>query len=122
MFSLCTQTGSSPLGRRRESHGGVCDLAGSSCIVDAGVAAVPPDSRVLTLAEQIIAALPERIKASREVEEEDEEDAMEAEGLFLLLSPDPHSPGLSAMCSMDDPPPPLLSDEFSFEFSDHNYR
>ncbi|XP_042146826.1 LOW QUALITY PROTEIN: calmodulin-binding transcription activator 2 [Ixodes scapularis] len=115
-------SGSSPLGRRRESHGGVCDLAGSSCIVDAGVAAVPPDSRVLTLAEQIIAALPERIKASREVEEEDEEDAMEAEGLFLLLSPDPHSPGLSAMCSMDDPPPPLLSDEFSFEFSDHNYR
>ncbi|EEC07599.1 calmodulin-binding transcription activator, putative, partial [Ixodes scapularis] len=113
---------SSPLGRRRESHGGVCDLAGPSCIVDSGVAAVPPDSRVLTLAEQIIAALPERIKASREVEEEDEEDAMEAEGLFLLLSPDPHSPGLSAMCSMDDPPPPLLSDEFSFEFSDHNYR
>ncbi|CAN7986340.1 unnamed protein product, partial [Ixodes hexagonus] len=112
-----------PSGTVRESQGGLCDLAGSSCMADAGV--VPPDSRVLTLAEQIIAALPERIKASREADQEDDEDAcMEAEGLFLLLSPDggPHSPGLSAMCAMDDPPPPLLSDEFSFEFSDHNYR
>lgn len=102
---------------RREVH--TCELgsAGSS---------EAPDSRVLTLAEQIIAALPDRIKAPPPGKGEDSEDAMEAEGLLLLLSPDGGrggSPGvLGSMCLVDDPPPPLLSDEFSFEFSDHNYR
>lgn len=115
-------SGTSPLGRRRESHGGLgCDLGSSTSVGGpADGAHVPADSRVLTLAEQIIAALPERIKAAPRVLDED--DSMEAEGLFLLLSsPEggaPHSP----MCPVDDPPPPLLSDDFSFEFSDHNYR
>lgn len=122
-------SGTSPLGRRRESHSSVgCDLGTSSSPAADASSHVPGDSRVLTLAEQIIAALPERIKAAPRTIDDDEDDSMEAEGLFLLLSsPDtaggPHSPGLAAtMCPVDDPPPPLLSDDFNFEFSDYNYR
>ncbi|XP_077509532.1 calmodulin-binding transcription activator isoform X2 [Amblyomma americanum] len=123
-------SGASPLGRRRESHGSMgCDLGSSVSAAAADATThVPADSRVLTLAEQIIAALPERIKASPRTLDDEEDDSMEAEGLFLLLSsPEtaggPHSPGLAtSICPVDDPPPPLLSDDFNFEFSDYNYR
>lgn len=123
-------SGASPLGRRRENHGSMgCDLGSSASAAAADTAAhVPADSRVLTLAEQIIAALPERIKAAPRTLDDEEDDSMEAEGLFLLLSsPEtaggPHSPGLApSICPVDDPPPPLLNDDFNFEFSDYNYR
>ncbi|GIY74983.1 calmodulin-binding transcription activator 1 [Caerostris darwini] len=79
------------------------------------------DNRVLTLAEHIIAAMPDRIKASAITDHEDvhfrsSEDFSENEPRGL-------SGGQNAqdleMCSVDDSPPPLLNEEFSF---DHSYR
>ncbi|XP_076033913.1 calmodulin-binding transcription activator isoform X6 [Oratosquilla oratoria] len=66
------------------------------------------DTRVFTLAEQIIAALPERIKSDRE-------DLMHLE----LMSPvvvEPPSSELDMEVILDDPPD--NSHEFHFEFSD----
>ncbi|KAK3913293.1 Calmodulin-binding transcription activator 1, partial [Frankliniella fusca] len=73
--------------------------------------------RVLTLAEQIIAAIPERIKNGSE-------DSM--------MSDDSSSPGdhknevldvFMDSSLLDEPPSSAFeSNEFNFEFSDHNYR
>ncbi|XP_064459718.1 calmodulin-binding transcription activator 2-like isoform X3 [Ornithodoros turicata] len=95
---------------RREVH--TCELGSSEA----------PDSRVLTLAEQIIAALPDRIKAPHVRGTEVREDAMEAEGLLHLLSSDNGGNAGVLGALVDDAPQQLLSNEFSFEFSDHNYR
>ncbi|XP_039443461.1 calmodulin-binding transcription activator 1-like isoform X5 [Culex pipiens pallens] len=77
------------------------------------------DAKVLTLAEQIIAAMPERIKN-------------ESEEIMSLGSPMPESlsEDTSGMGMLNDSfMEPLLDslpssqfEEFNFEFSDHNYR
>ncbi|XP_050304910.1 calmodulin-binding transcription activator 1 isoform X3 [Anthonomus grandis grandis] len=76
------------------------------------------DARVLTLAEQIIAAMPDRIKN-------------ESEDLLMMdNSPGPPDSQQSSETLYDVYMEPLLeqtsssfeSTEFSFEFSDHNYR
>ncbi|KAK6618303.1 hypothetical protein RUM44_002755 [Polyplax serrata] len=72
--------------------------------------------RVLTLAEQIIAAIPERIK--NEIEE------------MQLDSSPPDESSLASDCLSDALVEPFLDEpsssyrpqEFNFEFSDHNYR
>ncbi|KAF8794629.1 Calmodulin-binding transcription activator 1 like protein [Argiope bruennichi] len=79
------------------------------------------DNRVLTLAEHIIAAMPDRIKASANTDPEDvhfrsSEDFTESENRSLSSGQNP--PDLE-MCSVDDSPPPLLNEEFNF---DHSYR
>ncbi|CAL1269615.1 unnamed protein product [Larinioides sclopetarius] len=79
------------------------------------------DNRVLTLAEHIIAAMPDRIKASANTDPEDvhfrsSEDFSESENRGLSSGQNP--PDLE-MCSVDDSPPPLLNEEFNF---DHSYR
>ncbi|PRD35183.1 UNVERIFIED_CONTAM: Calmodulin-binding transcription activator 2 [Trichonephila clavipes] len=79
------------------------------------------DNRVLTLAEHIIAAMPDRIKASANTDPEDVhfrsgEEFSESESRSLSSGQNP--PDLE-MCSVDDSPPPLLNEEFNF---DHSYR
>ncbi|XP_063232498.1 calmodulin-binding transcription activator 2 isoform X2 [Bacillus rossius redtenbacheri] len=72
-----------------------------------------PDVRVLTLAEQIIAAMPERIKN-------------ESEDMLLGgdCSPPPHALAEVFMepLLMDVQSSSFQAAEFDFEFSDHNYR
>ncbi|KAL1497599.1 hypothetical protein ABEB36_008531 [Hypothenemus hampei] len=85
--------------------------------VCSGNAVGDQDARVLTLAEQIIAAMPDRIK------NESEEHLMET-------SPGPPDSQQSGESLYDVYMEPLLepssssfeSSEFHFEFSDHNYR
>ncbi|XP_044272249.1 calmodulin-binding transcription activator 2 isoform X9 [Tribolium madens] len=72
------------------------------------------DARVLTLAEQIIAAMPDRIKN-------------ESEDMLLDTSPGPPEPNdtLSDVFMeplLDQSSSSFESNEFNFEFSDHNYR
>jgi hypothetical protein len=75
------------------------------------------DARVLTLAEQIIAAMPDRIKN-------------ESEEMLLDTSPGPPDTLQPNDTLSDVFMEPLLdqssssfeSNEFNFEFSDHNYR
>ncbi|CAB3378064.1 Hypothetical predicted protein [Cloeon dipterum] len=73
------------------------------------------DARVLTLAEQIIAAMPDRIK-------NESEELMNRES-----SPLPESSADSLSDSflepmLDEPSSSFETSEFNFEFSDHNYR
>ncbi|XP_076358099.1 calmodulin-binding transcription activator 2-like isoform X3 [Tachypleus tridentatus] len=88
------------------------------------------DNQVLSLAEKIIAAIPDRIKASSTSNSRELTGLMELESEMTLM---PESEGLGEnhttqdrlsleMCPVDEPPPSLLSEEFNFEFSDHNYR
>lgn len=100
---------------RRESYGS-CDL---SLLTGTNS---ETESRVLTLAEQIIAAMPDRIKATSEA-------SMNGLTLAGLHADDGKSTSSLLqdtsdleICPVDEPPPPLLGDEFNFEFSDHNYR
>ncbi|KAH1017600.1 hypothetical protein HUJ05_008215 [Dendroctonus ponderosae] len=75
------------------------------------------DARVLTLAEQIIAAIPDRIKN-------------ESEDMLMENSPGPPDTQQPSESLYDVYMEPLLepssssfeSSEFNFEFSDHNYR
>ncbi|KAI5751818.1 hypothetical protein M8J77_011184 [Diaphorina citri] len=66
------------------------------------------DARVLTLAEQIIAAIPDRIK------NESEDDPMECLSIESPLLLDEPAPSSSSSC--------FDNSEFNFELSDHNYR
>ncbi|XP_059490019.1 calmodulin-binding transcription activator 1 isoform X4 [Neocloeon triangulifer] len=73
------------------------------------------DARVLTLAEQIIAAMPDRIKNESE------------ELMFSESSPLPESNADSLSESflepmLDEPSSSFETSEFNFEFSDHSYR
>ncbi|GFG34010.1 hypothetical protein Cfor_07539, partial [Coptotermes formosanus] len=77
--------------------------------------------RVLTLAEQIIAAMPERIKN----ESEDMmlgHDCSPAQPESLTASDDPLSEVFMEPLLIDEPSSSLEPVEFNFEFSDNNYR
>lgn len=81
------------------------------------------DNRVLTLAEHIIAAMPDRIKATANTDSEDlplrsHEDFSDGDNKLPSLSMNQNPPDLE-MCPLDDSPPPLLNEEFNF---DHTYR
>ncbi|XP_045473407.1 calmodulin-binding transcription activator 2 isoform X4 [Harmonia axyridis] len=86
--------------------------------IHAGAAVGDQDARVLTLAEQIIAAMPDRIK-----------NESQCEAMILGNSPGPPDK-LSGDTLQDTFMEPLFdqsscsfeSNEFNFEFSDHNYR
>lgn len=78
------------------------------------------DNRVLTLAEHIIAAMPDRIKATANTDSEEMsfrsgEDFSDGD---RNLSIGQNPPDLE-MCPIDDSPPPLMNEEFNF---DHSYR
>ncbi|XP_071039433.1 calmodulin-binding transcription activator 2 isoform X4 [Parasteatoda tepidariorum] len=107
-FSTAATEGST-LSSRRDSCSS-CDLPLNS----------EADNRVLTLAEHIIAAMPDRIKASANTDPEDpfrsSEDFSEGDGRSLSMSQNPLD---LDMCSIDDSSPPLLNEEFNF---DHTYR
>lgn len=93
------------------------------------------DARVLTLAEQIIAALPDRIKVKTDFRTNFLCNAFfilknESEEMMLDNSPGPPEPLQTHDTLSDVFMEPLLdqssssfeSTEFNFEFSDHNYR
>ncbi|XP_029726641.1 uncharacterized protein LOC109414816 isoform X3 [Aedes albopictus] len=77
------------------------------------------DVKVLTLAEQIIAAMPERIK------NESEEIMSQGSPMPETLSEDSSGMGILTDSFMEPLLDPLSSsqlEEFNFEYSDHNYR
>ncbi|XP_076315290.1 calmodulin-binding transcription activator 2-like isoform X3 [Tachypleus tridentatus] len=86
------------------------------------------DNQVLSLAEKIIAAMPDRIKASSNTGVLADFMEMESEGSLTQedsgISENHCNQDKSSveLCPVDEPPPPLLSEEFNFEFSDHQYR
>ncbi|XP_062553575.1 uncharacterized protein LOC134218497 isoform X5 [Armigeres subalbatus] len=84
-----------------------------------GAAVGESDVKVLTLAEQIIAAMPERIK------NESEEIMSQGSPMPETLSEDSSGMGILSDSFMEPLLDPLSSsqlEEFNFEYSDHNYR
>lgn len=84
-----------------------------------GAAVGESDVKVLTLAEQIIAAMPERIK------NESEEIMSQGSPMPETLSEDSSGMGILTDSFMEPLLDPLSSsqlEEFNFEYSDHNYR
>ncbi|XP_021696358.1 uncharacterized protein LOC5577064 isoform X3 [Aedes aegypti] len=84
-----------------------------------GAAVGDSDVKVLTLAEQIIAAMPERIK------NESEEIMSQGSPMPETLSEDSSGMGILTDSFMEPLLDPLSSsqlEEFNFEYSDHNYR
>ncbi|XP_022235845.1 calmodulin-binding transcription activator 1-like isoform X2 [Limulus polyphemus] len=84
------------------------------------------ENQVLSLAEKIIAAIPDRIKASSgELSDlmnvKNKANLQPADGRISNNISTQDKPSLE-LCSVKEPQPPLMSEEFSFEFSDHNYR
>uniref|UniRef100_A0A6B2E5P1 Putative calmodulin-binding transcription activator isoform f n=1 Tax=Phlebotomus kandelakii TaxID=1109342 RepID=A0A6B2E5P1_9DIPT len=124
-FALCEISAgdSSPMGQQdtvqNDDENDERHLDNDSMSQEGGVVG-ESDAKVLTLAEQIIAAIPERIK--------NESDEMMSIGSPLSESLSVETPSMGVLGDnlidplLDSLPNSHYDQEFNFEFSDHNYR
>ncbi|XP_055685714.1 calmodulin-binding transcription activator 1 isoform X3 [Lutzomyia longipalpis] len=124
-FALCEISAgdSSPMGQQdtvqNDDENDERHLDNDSMSQEGGVVG-ESDAKVLTLAEQIIAAIPERIK--------NESDEMMSIGSPLSESLSVETPSMGVLGEnlmdplLDSLPNSHYDQEYNFEFSDHNYR
>lgn len=96
------------------------DITDPNNLTDNGVVVGESDAKVLTLAEHIIAAMPERIK--------NESEEIMSLGSPMSESLNTDTSGMGGLNDtfmeplLDSLPNPQFEHEFNFEFSDHSYR